>query len=115
MTDRDRLIELIEEWYRKTPTHYLADHLLANGIIAPPCKVGDMVYYLNQRCHVHLLKHTVYEAVVVKLVVFKDDIYVVIKICDTDGVVEISQISDFGLNLFKTKEEAEKVVKEFFK
>lgn len=38
MTDRDRLIELIEEWYRKIPTHYLADHLLANGVIVPPCK-----------------------------------------------------------------------------
>lgn len=23
---------------------YLADYLLANGVIVPPCKVGDMVY-----------------------------------------------------------------------
>lgn len=43
MTDRNRLIELIEEWYKNAPTQYLADHLLANGVIVPPCKVGDRV------------------------------------------------------------------------
>jgi hypothetical protein len=25
----------------------IADHLLANGVIAPPCVVGDTVYYLD--------------------------------------------------------------------
>lgn len=24
-----------------------ADHLLANGVIVPPCKVGDTVYYIS--------------------------------------------------------------------
>lgn len=53
MTDRDRLIELICD----TPTRIMggnmflekistdvADYLLANGVIVPPCKVGDIVY-----------------------------------------------------------------------
>ena len=44
MTDREKLIELIEEWHRKIPTHYLADYLLANGVIVPPVKVGQTVY-----------------------------------------------------------------------
>ena len=26
------------------PIERLADHLLANGVIVPPCKVGDIVY-----------------------------------------------------------------------
>ena len=26
--------------------HMLADHLLANGVIVPPCKVGDTVYHV---------------------------------------------------------------------
>lgn len=43
MTDRDRLIELIEGWYANPTTEYLADYLLANGVIIPPCKVGDKV------------------------------------------------------------------------
>ena len=25
----------------------IADHLLANGVIVPPCKVGDTVYYIE--------------------------------------------------------------------
>lgn len=25
----------------------IADHLLANGVIVPPCKVGQTVYYIN--------------------------------------------------------------------
>lgn len=60
---RDKLIELIREstnyhteakerWIldgKKTEepriTGSIADHLLANGVIVLPCKVGDMVYY----------------------------------------------------------------------
>ena len=53
MTERERLIEILteifDEQYEKmrmiTPQH-TADHLLANGVIVPPCKVGDTVYVL---------------------------------------------------------------------
>lgn len=27
--------------------HHIADHFLANGVIVPPCKVGDTVYYIE--------------------------------------------------------------------
>ena len=44
MTERERLIELLRQsgitWYPSK----VADYLLENGIIVPPCKVGDMVY-----------------------------------------------------------------------
>ena len=51
---RDRLIELLtktfDEQYEKrmliTPQH-TADYLLANGVIVPPCKVGDTVYVVG--------------------------------------------------------------------
>lgn len=52
MTDRDRLIELILNCERvdlPLPMEYqehLADYLLANGVIVPPCKVGDVVYLI---------------------------------------------------------------------
>jgi hypothetical protein len=59
MTDRERLMELfkgaenkvaealtrpleLEEWLG-----IYADHLLANGVIVPPCKVGDKVFYID--------------------------------------------------------------------
>ena len=47
MTDRDRLIELLIDSSRyidQQRGEVIADHLLANGVIVPPCKVGDKVY-----------------------------------------------------------------------
>ena len=54
---RDRLVELIKETHcvdvwddynddfkKPDPIEKLADHLIANGVIVPPCKVGDTVY-----------------------------------------------------------------------
>jgi hypothetical protein len=49
---RDRLIELIGEARAmeasgikcKVSNEYIADYILANGWILPPCKVGDMVH-----------------------------------------------------------------------
>ena len=42
---RDRLIELIAKvQYMGGLEGKLADHILADGWIRPPCKVGDMVY-----------------------------------------------------------------------
>ena len=63
MTDRDRLIEILHKAedicdstldcdtckYVLTgscKTVLIADYLLANGCIVPPCKVGDIVYTL---------------------------------------------------------------------
>lgn len=52
MTDRERLIELIRKAKKNTKgancdlerEMLFADYLLSNGVIVPPCKVGDMVY-----------------------------------------------------------------------
>lgn len=60
MTDRDRLIELMK-WFaiechkpnckrnekdcRIHAFEQFADYLLANGVIVPPCKVGDYVRF----------------------------------------------------------------------
>jgi hypothetical protein len=47
---RDKLVELLLNCERvdlPLPIEYqehLADHLIANGVIVPPCKVGDKVY-----------------------------------------------------------------------
>jgi hypothetical protein len=44
---RDRLIELLEQGH-KNYLYYdqIADHLIENGVIVPPCKVGDVVYVI---------------------------------------------------------------------
>ena len=45
MTDKEKLIELLRKGYNKTPFYEdiregLADCLLENGVIVPPCKIG---------------------------------------------------------------------------
>lgn len=46
---RDRLIELLSEIHsKKIPSMgEIADHLITNGVILPPCKVGDTIYCIN--------------------------------------------------------------------
>ena len=111
MTDRERLIELILNCERvdlPLPIEYqehLADHLLANGVIVPPCKVGDTVY-------------VIYNNKIIKGKV--DSFDVVIEGNETSyvaGVKFFDQIAmvkgfSFGLNVFLTKEEAEQALKE---
>lgn len=52
MTERKRMIELIREAFNvnggETTVDKAADHLLANGVVVPPCKVGDKIYYLDR-------------------------------------------------------------------
>lgn len=58
MTERERLYELIvdteNKFYSETPCgtdtariEKVVDHLLENGVILPPCKVGQTVYFLR--------------------------------------------------------------------
>ncbi len=54
---RDRLIELLKKTplcnrdfdlqYSDGTIEKFADYLLANGVIAPPCKVGDVVWLIG--------------------------------------------------------------------
>ena len=59
MTDRDRLIELLKSdlpnftnnvafWHNEHIGEF-ADCLIENGVIVPPCKVGDIVYTIFER------------------------------------------------------------------
>lgn len=59
MTDREKLVELIRNVYVNIPPQIyravvddtaaavIADHLLANGVVVPPCKVGDVVFAIK--------------------------------------------------------------------
>ena len=68
MNQRKKLIELIEETenkyiecirYSAEPRidfgEFFADRLIAEGVIVPPCKVGDTVYYITG-IHGNLIK-----------------------------------------------------------
>lgn len=47
MTERERLIELLKHEFGTKVSEITADYLLANGVIVPPCKVGDTVYWIE--------------------------------------------------------------------
>ena len=127
---RERLIELLkhvnfdfseecvaccEDGYKAMPMleDFFADYLLANGVIVPPCKVGDTVYYFSHRpFNLSLLPNTIYEADVVRIVTTRLGTSIVIQIHNDYGCTEVTQISSFGKTVFLTKEEAEKALNE---
>ncbi len=124
---RDRLIELIKkaddeyrdicdrcdkDGYKSYPQYeeFVADRILANGVIAPPYKVGDTVYYINIYFHIMLYRDRVYEAVVSRIVVTKYGVSHVIRIHGGHAVNEIPNV-EFGKTVFLTREEAEQALK----
>lgn len=50
---RDRLIELLKHEFGTKVSEITADYLLANGVIVPPCKVGDTIYCIWQYSDFH--------------------------------------------------------------
>ena len=110
MTERERLIELLMQGdiaaskqgvfnccMCKREAETIADYLLENGVIVPPCKVGDMVYIFERGSYI-------------------------IPICGQGKPhweIKIEKCSfkywlldnhKFGVNMFFTREEAEKAL-----
>ena len=116
MTDRDRLIELvrkgIEEFGKATfrcfAENYIADYLLANGVIVPPCKVGDIVYTIFEG-DIEALKVTYTKT--------EESAKFVYRYYDARNKFLNMPFSDrsIGKTIFLTKEEAEAKLKELGK
>lgn len=119
---RDRLIELLTNMYlpinvRNRLGSYdtvgerrlgefeingIADHLLANGVIVPPCKVGDKVFFI-----VDMSGHSAFNDFVT------DDTVTKIGVTTKGLLYEKGfNFADFGKTVFLTKEEAEKALAE---
>ncbi len=100
---RDRLIEIIEtakdEYIRgigkprKFLTEYIADHLLAAGVLVPPAKVGSDVYVIDGG------------------VILRRTLGRLIYDCG-DGFVGFWGETLFGETVFLTREEAERALAE---
>lgn len=93
---RDRLIELINQRIEnKTWTvSDVADYLLENGVIVPPCKVGSKIYILvTKRSKVNLPPFTF------------------IKVSRLTFLNLERVLQDFGKTVFLTREEAEAKLK----
>lgn len=87
MTDRDRLIELIGNMPNNVDSIVAeADYLIANGVIIPPCKVGDTYY--------RILYGKIYENEFICMAT----------------IVSMMEDGAFGKTVFLTREEAEKAL-----
>ena len=101
---RDRLIDLIESvryWGANTSAE-IADHLLANGVIVPPCKVGDSVYYFSTLGVLPFINKAKIKEISIGVKTIK---------CFFDKNKYFA-INEFGKTVFLTKEEAEKALSE---
>lgn len=129
---RNRLIEMIQNAVGGCARHWakvIADHLLANGVIVPPCKVGDKVYVAD--------KGGIREATAAEIYFYgsNDNMTILLSFnCDYEcencpfsswsqepcgeyscggeyGCWDV-KYEDFGKTVFLTKEEAEKALAE---
>lgn len=104
---REKLIELIQKSVRcaRNFAEVIADYLLENGVIVPPCKVGDTVYELqNKRIQAYTIETVTYNGRYFNFSwVLKDHkgIY---------GNVYGFDSSQIGKIVFLTRDEAEKAL-----
>lgn len=124
---RDRLTKLLREprigehkniplsrFLNDASIEAIADHLLANGVIVPPCKVGDTVYKLIVTSKGELV---IWEIIVTSVSVdigkngVRTDSYVIGHLKNTH-CGESVYFLDFGKTVFLTREEAEKALAE---
>ena len=126
---RDRLIELIRFSVGGCARYWaeiIADYLIANGVIVPPCKVGDTVYAISE--------NRISEANVIEINISLQMTILLEIICDYncdgcpfgdwtqsyDGDYSCSgeygtcvvNYEDFGKTVFLSREEAEKALAE---
>ncbi len=106
---RDRLVELLRtvdnmRLMRKGFSE-CADYLLENGVIVPPCKVGDVVYSIQgfngkpEQCEPYTVTDiTIYENTIT------------IHITDEWLFCRNMYPDDIGKTVFRTREEAEKAL-----
>lgn len=121
---RDRLVDLILECRTYTPEYepqarlhaeYLANHLLNNGVIVPPVKVGDTVYHIRRTPKRHGGSYIIEAKVNSVLVETRgEDFYIecFVEYTNHHGDIE-EENSIFGKISFRTRTEAEKALTKY--
>lgn len=107
---RDRLSKIIQDAVNGCAKYWadvIADHLLAEGVIVPPCKVGQTVYFpmeTNEECDPYVDVGTVFAIGI-------DERYTMWISCRYESGLKYYHTSDdFGKTIFLTKKEAEKAL-----
>lgn len=111
---KNKIGELLIRQGEREAVERIADHLLAAGVIVPPCRVGDTVWHIR-RTPEHMGGSYIVEAKVVciPIRVYADEVYSDIIIRYTQrNVMPEEASSKLGKYAFLTKEEAEKALAE---
>lgn len=83
-----------------------ADHLLINGVIVPPCKVGDIVWFeLYGQIEAAVIYHCTYESS------HRGFLLSSVYAKDTRGLELTFNQNSLGKGVFLTREEAERALK----
>lgn len=105
MTERERLIEMLNEWGNKendgVRAESIADYLLENGVIVLPCKVGDTVYRISTKSCTKM--KYIQKTKVSRIAIDNDGTWI---FCECNPISKCV----FGKTVFLTKEEAEKAL-----
>lgn len=127
---RDRLIELVDKAKKEyansitdyAETDYIVECLLNNGVICPPCKVGDKVFIIEKEYKLKKVGHKAITKVEHKIITCEIEfIYVSSKTKRYHTKkIEIPYMDngfnfrpkDIGKTVFLTREEAEAKLKE---
>ena len=113
---RDRLIELIRtgaykhevtiENYVIPTSDYLADYLLANGVIVPPCKVGQTVYVISRY---YTGSWEMYECSIDNITIYEKNTF--LSMSSKGKFTFGEEVSQIGKTVFLTREEAEQALR----
>ena len=114
MTDKERLTNIIHNAQNKYlnllkfESSILADYLLANGVIVPPCKVEDTVYMITPNGNI---RNLTIESIDIELEK-KEVKMTYLAVYEFEGKPCYMQIQSFkfGKTVFRTREEAEKAL-----
>lgn len=95
---RDRLIELLGDYLY---SEQIADHLIANGVILPPCKVGDKVWLINNPREYEVLNfHWTGQILWATLILIEEP-----------TIMREIQTTHFGKTVFLTEQEAREALR----
>ncbi len=101
---RERLIKLLKRWFNsKGDCAEIADYLLENGVIVPPCKVGDAMYCIHNGKVVKGITLALSASSYINSWIF------VVKCRIFDGI-SMNKEFFYGKTVFLTREEAEKAL-----
>jgi hypothetical protein len=119
---RDRLIELLQNFADGTVTGNgtivdgtkvddVADYLLANGVIVPPCKVGDTVYkcLITDDTHEPVIWDITITQISIETGKLLNDAYAIGTICKSKSG-ESFAFDEIGKTVFLAREEAEQAL-----